>query len=149
MKSVKLTEKDVAKARDFAFELIRSGRKGSFENYFIGTLGEIAYGKYTKQEVNFEVYARYKGDGGADFKDAQVKTVGWGGDDKLLKVSTTDKSLKNDNVVKYVLAYANITNPNNVLLIGEVSKEHFVKEAYLKQSWGCLVMSEHKLDIQY
>ena len=149
MKAIKLTEKDVAKARDFAFKLIRSGRKGCFENYFVGTLGEIAYGKFTKQKVNFEVYERFKGDDGADFKDAQVKTVGWAGEDKLLKVSTTDKSLKNPNVVKYILAYASIRNPEHVVLIGEVSKERFVKEAYLRQSWGCLVMSEHKLDKQY
>jgi hypothetical protein len=149
MKIVELTEKEVAKARDFAFELIRTGRPGTFENYFIGTVGEIAYGKFTNQEVNFKVYSHFKGDGGADFKNTQIKTTTWEGRDKQLKVGTSDKSLKLASVQKYVLAHAIITNPTNVVLIGEISKENLIKRAVLNKSWKCLVVGEHRLDVWY
>jgi hypothetical protein len=142
---ITLTEKDISKARDFAFELVRKGKKGTFENYFIGTLGEIAYAKFAKLKVNFDVYDRGVGDGGADFKNVQVKTVGWSGPNKILKVSLKDRSLTNENINKFVLAHATVTNPTEVQLVGEISREEFLKNCLYSNIWKAKVISEKYL----
>lgn len=145
MKLVTLTEKEVNEARDFAFELIRKGKKGTFENYFIGTLGEIAYAKYTDRKVNLEVYEQRKGDNGADFKDVQVKTTTWTGSNKQLKVSNNDRCLTNPDVTKLVLAHVVLTNPTEVFLVGEISKEVFLMHRSSNSKWDYWIMDEEEL----
>jgi hypothetical protein len=149
MKLVKLNKKEVHKARDYAFDLICKGKAGTFENYFVGALGELAYAKATKQKVNFKVYERGVGDGGADFKNAQVKTVGWAGSNKLLWVKATDRSRTNDRVKKYVLAHAVLTNPEVVYLVGEVSKESFNTKSFYNKQYNSYMLNERELDVLY
>lgn len=148
MRRVILTEEEVNNARDFAFELIRKGKKGTFENYFIGTLGEIAYAKHTGRKVNLEVYERRKGDNGADFKDVQVKTTTWTGSNKQLKVSNNDRCLTNPDVTKLVLAHVVLTNPTEVFLVGEISKEVFLmhrSSSYRGSKWDYWTIDEEEL----
>jgi hypothetical protein len=149
MKLIKLTDNDIHRARDFAFELVRAGKNGCFEHYFIGTLGEIAYGKFTNQKVNLEVYKRGVGDKGVDVKDAQVKTVSWRGANKLLKVGADDKSRTNAKVKRYILAHATITDPENVYLIGEVSKVGFESKCFYSRQYDCYMLSERELETYY
>ena len=145
MRRVILTEEEVNNARDFAFELIRKGKKGTFENYFIGTLGEIAYAKHTGRKANLEVYERRKGDNGADFKDVQVKTTTWTGSNKQLKVSNNDRCLTNPDVTKLVLAHVVLTNPTEVFLVGEICKEVFLMHRSSNSKWGYWTIDEEEL----
>lgn len=145
MKRITLTEKEISKARDFAFNLVRKGKKGSFENYFIGTLGEIAYANFTKRKVNLEVYERNKGDNGADFKGVQVKTTTWAGPKKQLKISNGDKCLTNPDVTKLVLAQVILINPSEVILVGETSKDFFLKHRIYNSQWKYWFVEEDVL----
>ena len=84
MKLYTLTDEEVEQAKAFAKKLIAAGKSGTEDSHTIGTLGEMGYGKHIKAKVNFEVYTRGVGDKGADFKNVQVKTVAWTGDNKEL-----------------------------------------------------------------
>jgi hypothetical protein len=149
MRLYTLTNKEVNKAIHFAVDLVAAGKKGTIENYIIGTLGEMGYAKHTNSEVNLEVYQRGKGDNGADFKGVQVKTTTWSRSDKELKVNEEDRCLKNNSIKKLVLMHTTLKNRNEVYLIGEVSKENFLKKARYNARYKTLVLKEQDLDIVY
>jgi hypothetical protein len=108
MRLYTLTNEEVNKAIHFAVDLVAAGKKGTIENYIIGTLGEMGYAKHTNSEVNLEVYQRGKGDNGADFKGVQVKTTTWSRSDKELKVNEEDRCLKNNSIKKLVLMHTTL-----------------------------------------
>jgi hypothetical protein len=148
MFSAELSEEELQKAEEFAKAVAAKKMYSDIdrtENFFIGTLGEIAYAKRNGLDVNFDVI-KNKGDGGVDFVDgAQVKTVTWGGNNKQLKVKKI-----NENVSKYVLGYVHKLNPSNVYLIGEVSIANFKKKAqFIDKYGGVYVLDEKDLDVLY
>lgn len=151
MKKIELTFEEIGKA---GWASLRQFNKGKYktssrlENHFIGKLGEMAYGKLIKQEVNLEHF-HSKGDGGSDFDGVQVKTITWAGANKQLKVDKYDSSLTNSEVKKFVLMYADMhAGGREVYLVGEISKENFLKKKYkdAKFSGDCFVVDEKDLD---
>lgn len=149
MKLYQLTDEEVDNATRFAVSLVAAGKKGTIENYLIGTLGEMGYAKHINAKVNLEVYQRGKGDKGTDFEGVQVKTATWAGDNKELKVSVEDNCLTNPSVKKLVLMHTTLKDRNNVYIIGEISKENFVKKAFKDEKYKRLIVSEYDLDVHY
>ena len=149
MKKYVLTDKEVDTATRFAVDLIGRGKRGSIENYIIGTLGEMGYAKHIKSKVNLEVYQRGKGDSGQDFNGVQVKTATWAFDNKELKIRQDDSCLNNPAVQKLVLMHTTLKDRNNVYLVGEISKENFLKKARINPKYNILTLSEYDLDIHY
>lgn len=147
MLKYEILQEEVNAAARYATKLIKAGKRGAYTNYLIGTLGEMGYAKHTNSKVNLEVYARGVGDKGMDFSGVQVKTATWPYANKELKVNENDKSLTNPKVKKYVLMHVNPENKNVAYLVGEISKENFLKKAKYSSHYECYVVSEYDLDV--
>ena len=85
----------------------------------------------------------------ADFKDVQVKTATWTGDNKELKINKEDSCLENPDVNTFVLMHTTLKNRNKVYLIGKISKSNFLKKAYLNTKYNTLTVSEYDLDERF
>lgn len=149
MQKYELSYKEILAAKNFATRLIAAGKRGSFTNYFIGTLGEMGYARHSNAKVNLEVYERGVGDKGLDFNGVQVKTVTWAHSNKELKVDLKDSSLKNPLVEKYVLMYVDPFNVEFAYIVGEISKESFLKKAKINAKYKAYTVSEYDLDKTY
>lgn len=149
MKLYTLTNEEVEQAREFARKLIAAGKKGTEDSHMLGTLGEMGYGKHIKAKVNLEVYDRGVGDKGEDFKNVQVKTASWTGNNKELKINLGDSCLNNPDVTTLVLMHAILDNPNKVYLVGTVSKANFLKKYYYNVRYGYKALSEYDLDERF
>lgn len=146
MQKYELTKAEVKAAIAYAKKLIAAGKRGTYTNYLIGTLGEMGYAKHINSKVNLEVYDRGVGDKGADFANVQVKTVTWPHSNKQLKVSARDSSLKNVNVKTFVLMHVDVKNKGVAYLVGEISKENFFKRAKFNSHYESYIVEEHELD---
>jgi len=149
MKLFTLTDEEVDDATRFAVKLVAAGKRGTIESHLIGTLGEMGYGKHIKSKVNLEVYERGIGDKGADFKDVQVKTATWTGDNKELKINKEDSCLENPNVNTFVLMHTTLKDRNKVYLVGKICKSNFLKKAYLNTKYNTLTVNEYDLDERF
>lgn len=152
---VSINYEDQVKAHNYALEVVREKRKYfncSYESYFVGALGELAYSKVTKQEVNFDVYEGYKGDGGVDFPDGtDVKTSTWQSGGIQLKVSKKNpkkcKQYALCRVVHETMQHKtkmNFTNNIRVQIIGTINHKEFHKNK-MSSSWGYDYVYEDKL----
>ena len=136
---VTISYEDQVRAHNYALAVVKEKRKYfncSYENYFIGALGELAYGELTNQQVNFDVYTGVKGDGGIDFPDGtDVKTSTWQGDGVQLKVSRQSEKCKQYalcRVVDEARAYGGptkfeLTKQIPVQVFGTISRKDFNK----------------------
>jgi hypothetical protein len=149
MKLYQLTNKEVDTATRFAVNLIAAGKRGTIESHLIGTLGEMGYAKHINSKVNLEVYQKGKGDGGSDFEGIQVKTATWPHDNKQLKINIEDGCLENITVNKFILMHTTLKARTKVYLVGEISKENFLKKAELNIKYNYLTLSEYDLDVHY
>jgi hypothetical protein len=114
------------------------------ENYlphFIGLVGEYAWAKYTKREVDENIYTIRDNE---DFNGEEVKTITYYGDgEPELKVKLKEYENKKPN--KYILARtdkikilkalnSNTQKSIDIELLGEISRENFdhnkVKKRY-------------------
>lgn len=144
MKLVSLTDEEAELAREYAEKMSAKG-KYMFKHNHLGMLGEIGWGKFTNQKPNLVVYERGIGDDGTDFKDTQVKTVGYNGPgEKELKVGKLSPLVK-----KLVLMYANTNKPNEVYVVGEISRENFLSKAQTGKYERASHLGENSLDVRY
>ena len=146
MKLISLTNEEAELAREYAEKMSVKG-KYQFKHNHLGMLGEIGWGKFTKQKPNLVIYERGIGDDGTDFKDTQVKTVGYNGPgEKEIKVTIGKLS---PLVKKLVLMYANINIPNEVYVVGERSRESFLSKAQTGKYERTIHLGEYSLDVRY
>jgi hypothetical protein len=149
--TITLSPAQIEECTKLAKEIHSSKQWGwNWENVLLGTVGEMAYGIYTNQKLNKTIYESV-GDGGTDFPDgAQVKTVTWSGPSKEVKVSQTNKPLRNPPS-KYVLAHATLRDITNVTLIGEISLTSFEAKKETKAYRGkqVYIVTEYNLDKLY
>ena len=152
-KIINLTAEEVSTAKQKASELVNKKIKYKYsapeykkkvsQNFFVGNLGEVAYGKHIGLSPNFDIYLE-RGDGGSDFHVnndiIQVKTCTWNGADKELKA---DPDRLGASVTKLVLAYVNPTVPEIVEIIGEITTSDFKLKCTRSFSgpWMCVGIS--------
>jgi hypothetical protein len=91
------------------------------KHHFIGILGEMAYAKYTNQQIDKNIYALR--DTGADVGEVEVKTSTWMGDDVELKV--TKAHFESKKPKKYVLVRIDENNYTEAELLGEITRNKF------------------------
>jgi len=147
---IKITEEELNKAKDNAQKLVNTKTKYKFaaadykskviQNFYVGNLGEVAYGKYIGLPPNFDIY-KERGDGGSDFcvgdDIIQVKTCTFNGPNKELKA---DPERLSYSVTKLVLAHCNVNDPSNMELIGEISRADYLAKCFRSPygSWMCV-----------
>lgn len=147
MVTIKLTDNEVSHLKELAkkrhYAKHPSFRDSSpipnkdFEPHFIGVLGEYAWGKYTNQSIDSEIYDVR--DSGEDFKNTEIKTItfqGSRGQEPELKIPQ-DEFYKRKNVNLFCLlrlikdSNKNIV-PNKVEILGVISRKDFEKR---KKPW--------------
>lgn len=108
--------------------------------HFIGLVGEYAWAKHTKREVDENIYTIRDNE---DFNGEEVKTITYYGDgEPELKVKL--KEYENKKPKKYILARTdknkilNALNSNtqksiDIELLGEISRDNFDKKKIKKQ----------------
>lgn len=143
-----LTPEDILKAKAFSEGKAVRGKKGTINDNIIGTLGEIAYGKIINVDANLKLYKRGVGDGGADFPNTQVKTVGYRNRTKKLIVN--DSVLDNPKITKIVLMCVVRDDISKAYFVGEISKENFLKKAKRAPRYdNNYTLSEYDLDVRH
>ena len=146
-----LSYEDQVRAHNYALGVVNEKKKYfncSHESYLIGALGELAYGHATNQEVNFEVYEGYKGDGGIDFPDGtDVKTSTWQGGGVQLKVSRKNPKKCKQYALCRIVDHnkkKNYTEDLAVQVLGVISYKDFHKNK-LKSFYDYDFVYEDKL----
>ena len=105
--------------------------KTNYESHSIGFLGELAWAKFTDQEVDTSIYEVR--DSGEDFVGTEVKTITYYGEgEPELKIPKAEFE-KRSSVKNYVLVRANKNNLNAVELLGTISRKDFFDKKSIKQ----------------
>jgi DNA-directed DNA polymerase III PolC len=104
--------------------------KNEYAPHSIGLLGEYAWGQYTGQSVDENIYAVR--DGGEDFEGTEVKTITYFGEgEPELKIPKTEFDSRNPNL--YVLCRVDKKNLNIIYILGTISRESFDDNKIEKQ----------------
>ena len=105
--------------------------KSKHESHSIGFLGELAWAKFTNQEVDTTIYAVR--DSGEEFAGTEVKTITYCGEgEPELKIPKAEFQ-KRKSVQNYVLVRINTSNLNKVELLGTISRKDFFEKKIIKQ----------------
>jgi len=149
---IPLKKEQIDKVLKFAGEVKKKDyyKEEKLDRFVLGFLGEHGYANY-KNIAWAPKYFRYKGDGGKDFKDIQVKTISWGGKNKELKINPSDACLSNPEVKNIVLMYVNPYKNDTAYIVGEVSVKNFLAKKSEKEynKTTLYVLDESKLDVTY
>lgn len=105
--------------------------KTNHESHSVGFLGELAWAKFTDQEVDTAIYEVR--DSGEDFAATEVKTITYHGEgEPELKIPKAEFE-KRSSVKNYVLVRVNKNNLNAVELLGTISRKDFFDKKNVKQ----------------
>jgi hypothetical protein len=160
---VKLTHQDYAQLKHRARSWIKhdpTGKKalkGYSENTCdTGCAGELAYSKWSGLPVDNKLYA--VGDNGIDFQKnrevIQIKTATFKSDRYPTELKASKNIIEKSKCTKLVLCHYNEkVNPFQVEIIGEISKDNYIKKCRHKQGVNKLgkpfsydYVTEHDLD---
>lgn len=99
------------------------GIDSEYMPHFIGLLGEMAWSIHSGLPVDEEIYAVR--DGGQDFDGIEVKTITYfGKDEPELKIPVKEY-VKRNEIKTYVLVRVDVKRPQNVEILGTISREDF------------------------
>ena len=100
-------------------------KEGSvYDPHTIGLIGEMAYAKFSGEEIDEEIYAVR--DKGQDFNKVEVKTITYFGDgEPELKIKQKEFETKSPET--YILARVDKKKLSSVELLGKISREEFNK----------------------
>jgi len=139
---IKLSKKEVSFAKKLAKKrhnakntFIRNRgilmKKGSvYDPHTIGLIGEIAYAKFSGEEIDEEIYAVR--DKGQDFHKVEIKTITYFGEgEPELKIKQKEFETKNPET--YILVRVDKKELHSVELLGKISREEFDKSKVAKR----------------
>tara|TARA_Y100000310_G_scaffold265434_1_gene276473 strand:+ start:256 stop:771 length:516 start_codon:yes stop_codon:yes gene_type:complete len=115
----------------------------------VGVLGEYAYGRYTDQESNLNVYSG--GDGGVDFKKKKVNVK-----TRVIRhpyipdLILKEKELTRNVAQTYVFAM-HLQETNEIILVGEITRDSFLDRCtrWEHGSGDEFMVSMNELDKRY
>ena len=134
MIEIHFTDHEIYKARDLArqrhdakdISFRNAHQLGKYESEYdahtIGILGELAWAKYSNQEIDENIYPVR--DPGEDFPHVEVKAITYfGHQEPELKIKKTEYEERDPGM--YVLIRINKKNLNKVEILGTISKPSF------------------------
>jgi len=146
MISIKLTDNEVSHlktlahkrhyAKDSSFRDAGAIPTRGSESHFLGILGEYAWGKYINESIDIEIYDVR--DSGEDFQNTEIKAITFESQGEPELKIPKEEFESRSNVFLYVLVRVKKDSskkiiPNNVEILGSISRKNFEKHKISKQ----------------